>query len=135
MRWITKWGVGFTVVMVIVWPVLSVPAGVFTKAYFEWWVALSIIWGFVATVVIIVLPVWEARVGIMCVIRGLFFNDDLHCHMDEIDHKLELIMNQMNINMKPLGPGEGTSVQPGYRAKSLARTAADQTPKVESVGL
>jgi hypothetical protein len=29
--WIQKWGWGFTILMVLIWPLLSLPAGVFTK--------------------------------------------------------------------------------------------------------
>ena len=29
--WIQKWGWGFTILMVCIWPLLSLPAGVFTK--------------------------------------------------------------------------------------------------------
>jgi SSS family transporter len=123
--WISKWGVGFTVVMVIIWPILSVPAGEFTRGYFQMWVIIAVIWGLVATVVIVVLPIYESWNGIACVIKGLFFNDDLHVHMDDIDHKLEAIMKHMNIEAKPLMIGEGNSLQPAYRAKVLARGSSD----------
>jgi Na+/proline symporter len=63
--WITKWGWGFTILMVIIWPVLSLPAGVFTKDYFAFWVFISIAWAFVATFVIIVLPIQESMESIM----------------------------------------------------------------------
>jgi hypothetical protein len=63
--WITKWGWGFTTLMVIIWPVLSLPAGVFTKDYFAFWVFISIAWAFVATFVIIVLPIQESMESIM----------------------------------------------------------------------
>lgn len=36
--WIMKVGLAFTVVIVIIWPVLSLPAGVFSEAYFDFWV-------------------------------------------------------------------------------------------------
>merc|ERR1719327_837280 len=58
--WIQKWGWGFTIVMVIVWPLLSLPAGVFTKEYWAMWVFISIAWSFVATFVIIWLPLYES---------------------------------------------------------------------------
>jgi len=125
-KWIMKWGLGFTIIMVIIWPVLSVPAGVFSKEYFGMWVAISIIWGFVATVVIVVLPVYESRAGIYMVISGLFFNDDLHIHMDDIDHKLDSIIKHLNVDYKPLALGEGTSMEPAYRAKTLARASSSQ---------
>eukprot|EP00913_Durusdinium_trenchii_P019592 g18418.t1 len=59
--WIQKWGWGFTIIMVLFWPLLSLPAGVFTQDYFAFWVFISIAWSFVATFVIIVLPIHEVR--------------------------------------------------------------------------
>merc|ERR1719198_2631171 len=53
-RWVQKWGWGFTIVMVVIWPLLSIPAGVFSKDYFAFWVFISLAWGFTATLVIIV---------------------------------------------------------------------------------
>lgn len=41
-QWIMKVGVGFTVVIVILWPVLSLPAGVFSIGYFNFWVSFFI---------------------------------------------------------------------------------------------
>jgi len=58
--WIQKWGFGFTIVMVIIWPLASVPAGVFTKGYWSMWVFISIGWAFVASAVIIALPIMES---------------------------------------------------------------------------
>jgi len=63
--WIQKWGWGFTIVMVVIWPVLSIPAGVFTKDYFAFWVFISLAWAFVATFVIITLPIQESMESIM----------------------------------------------------------------------
>ena len=45
-RWITRRGYLLTLVLILVWPILSVPAGVFTKDYFAFWVLVSIAWGF-----------------------------------------------------------------------------------------
>jgi len=59
-RWVQKWGWAFTITMVIIWPVLSIPAGVFTKDYWSMWVFISIAWSFVATFVIIWLPIYES---------------------------------------------------------------------------
>lgn len=59
--WVTKWGLAFTIIMVIIWPLLSVPAGVFGKGYWSMWVCISIAWSFIATFVIIWLPLYESR--------------------------------------------------------------------------
>ena len=58
--WVQKWGWGFTITMVVIWPILSVPAGVFTKGYWAMWVFLSIAWAFISTFVIIWLPIYES---------------------------------------------------------------------------
>ncbi len=58
--WIQRWGWGFNTLMVAVWPVLSLPAGVFTNDYWVFCVFISIIWSFVATFTIIVLPIYES---------------------------------------------------------------------------
>jgi len=56
-----------------------------SKDYFTLWVAISIAWGIVATIVIIVMPLWESWDGICLVVKGLLTNDDVHMRMDEIE--------------------------------------------------
>jgi hypothetical protein len=70
--WVQKWGWAFTITMVIVWPVLSLPAGVFSRGYFAMWVFISLAWSFVATFVIIALPIQESWGSIMGVILAMF---------------------------------------------------------------
>lgn len=69
--WIMKIGLMFTVVIVIVWPILSLPAGVFSEGYFNFWVALSILWGIVSTLFVVFLPLWESKDAIMQVFGGV----------------------------------------------------------------
>jgi SSS family transporter len=61
----------FTVLVVIIWPVLTIPAGVFSRGYFSFWVYLSIIWATIATIVIIALPLWESKDDIISVCVGM----------------------------------------------------------------
>lgn len=70
-RWIMRMGMGFTFVIVLAWPLLSLPAGVFDKGYFNFWVALSIIWGIVATLFVVLLPLYESKDSIVQVFGGL----------------------------------------------------------------
>lgn len=70
-RWIQKWGWAFSIIMVLIWPVLSVPAGVFSKGYFAMWVFLSLTWSFVATCVIIALPIAESWDSIKSMFVGI----------------------------------------------------------------
>jgi len=59
-RWIMRWGFGFTIIMVILWPCASLPAKVFTKEYFAFWVLISLVWGFAASAAVIVMPIAES---------------------------------------------------------------------------
>merc|ERR1712118_620342 len=69
--WVKKWGWGFTIIMVIIWPILTIPAGVFTKEYFSFWVFVSLMWGFTASFVIITLPLYESSDAILGVLFGM----------------------------------------------------------------
>merc|ERR1712151_1424305 len=60
-RWITRRGYVLTFVLIIVWPLLSVPAKVFTQSYFSFWVLVAILWGFGTAIVITVLPLTESQ--------------------------------------------------------------------------
>ncbi|MEW5297150.1 MAG: hypothetical protein WDW36_000377 [Sanguina aurantia] len=54
-----------SVILVVVWPLLTLPAGIFTKGYFTFWVLLAVTWGLVAAAICILVPIWEARVGLV----------------------------------------------------------------------
>lgn len=73
-RWVQKWGWTFTIIMVVVWPLLSLPAEVFSKSYFAMWVFISLAWSFVATFVIIALPIaesWDSIMGVTLAMLGM----------------------------------------------------------------
>ncbi|KAJ4958657.1 hypothetical protein NE237_025768 [Protea cynaroides] len=72
--WILKWGIGFTVVILILWPVLSLPAKEFSLGYFTFWAIIAIAWGTIGSVVIIALPLIESRETIKNVLIGLLTN-------------------------------------------------------------
>jgi putative flippase GtrA len=71
-RWITRRGYLLTFILIIVWPLLSIPAKVFTKDYFAFWVLVSIAWGFGAAIVISFLPLIESQTEIGRVFSGMF---------------------------------------------------------------
>jgi len=71
-RWIVRRGYLLTFVLILVWPILSVPAGIFTKDYFAFWVLVSIAWGFGAAIVISVLPLVESQEEIGNVFGGMW---------------------------------------------------------------
>ena len=46
-KFVLRWGSVLAVVLIIVWPLLALAAGSFSRSYFYFWVILSIIWGLV----------------------------------------------------------------------------------------
>ena len=71
-RWITRRGYLLTFLLIIVWPILSIPAQVFTESYFAFWVLVSIAWGFGAAITISFLPLFESQDEIGKVLSGMF---------------------------------------------------------------
>jgi urea-proton symporter len=68
MRLICMWGFGVTILLILVWPILTLPVRAFPKSYFIFWVTISLVWGILATIAMVVLPVWESRAGILRVL-------------------------------------------------------------------
>merc|ERR1739844_666820 len=60
-KWISTRGWILTIVLVVIWPLLSIPAGKFTEDYFCFWVLVSIAWGFGAAIIITFLPIIESQ--------------------------------------------------------------------------
>jgi Na+/proline symporter len=71
-RWITRRGYVLTFVLIFAWPLLSVPAGVFSKSYFAFWILIAIAWAFGAGLVITVLPLVESADDINMVLSGIY---------------------------------------------------------------
>ncbi|KAL3930595.1 MAG: hypothetical protein SGBAC_011695 [Bacillariaceae sp.] len=69
--WIARRGYVLTLILIVVWPLLSIPAGKFTKEYFAFWVLVAIAWGFGAAIVIAVLPLLESSADISKVFDGM----------------------------------------------------------------
>uniref|UniRef100_A0A2P2LSU5 Urea-proton symporter DUR3 n=1 Tax=Rhizophora mucronata TaxID=61149 RepID=A0A2P2LSU5_RHIMU len=90
--WIVKWGVGFTVLIVIMWPLLTLPAGDFSLGYFTFWAVIAIAWGTVGSMVIIALPLFESWGTIRSVFLGMFTNDRLIAQVEEMNAKLHAII-------------------------------------------
>jgi len=70
-KWIVTRGWVLTIMLVVVWPLLSIPAGKFTKDYFAFWVLISIAWGFGAAIVITFLPLMESSTELSAIVNGL----------------------------------------------------------------
>ncbi|CAI0441936.1 unnamed protein product [Linum tenue] len=90
--WIVRRGVAFTLVIVVVWPLLSLPARDFNLGYFTFWVVIAIAWGTIGSTVIIALPLIESWGTIKNVCLGMFTNDRLMEKLEEIDTKLQTII-------------------------------------------
>jgi len=88
--WIYRWGCSLTIVLVVIWPLLSLPAGVFTKDYFAFWVFIAVIWGFVAAFVIIFLPIYESSADIGMVLAGVMGYETTSTSNLKSDQKHEL---------------------------------------------
>lgn len=71
-QWIKRRGYLMTIILIFVWPALSVPAGVFSESYFAFWVLIAIAWGFGAALIITILPIMESIDDIKKVMSGLF---------------------------------------------------------------
>jgi len=67
-KWIFKYGWGYSVFLVIAWPLAFVPMGNFGKSTFQLWAGVALMWGWIASFVIIGLPLYEAMDGICQVI-------------------------------------------------------------------
>ena len=71
-KWITTRGWILTIILVVIWPLLSIPAGKFSQDYFAFWVLLSVAWGFGAAIVITLLPLIESSGELGTIITGMF---------------------------------------------------------------
>uniref|UniRef100_A0A0D9XMY9 Urea-proton symporter DUR3 n=1 Tax=Leersia perrieri TaxID=77586 RepID=A0A0D9XMY9_9ORYZ len=94
-RWIVKWGMVFTAVIVVAWPVLSLPARRYSLGYFTLWAAVAIAWGTVGSAVIILLPLVESWATITKVCAGMFTNDAVYERLDDVNLRLRAIMGTM----------------------------------------
>ncbi|CAM6043829.1 unnamed protein product [Sphagnum compactum] len=94
-NWIIKWGVGFTLVIVIIWPIFALPAKVFSEGYFAFWAAIAIIWGTVGSAVIILLPLYESWATLKLVFLGMFTSDIVYEKLDDISFRIKSIMKTM----------------------------------------
>lgn len=70
--WITRRGYVLTFLLIILWPLLSVPAGVFSQAYFAFWVLVAIAWGFGAALAISIIPLVESKDEIYGILNGIY---------------------------------------------------------------
>jgi SSS family transporter len=66
--WIFKYGWGYTVFLCVVWPLMCIPMGAFGKSTFQLWAAVALMWGWIAGLTIIFLPIYESFDGVWAVL-------------------------------------------------------------------
>jgi urea-proton symporter len=71
MRKIIFWGVSLALLFVVVWPLAMLAESTFSLGFFTFWAVLSMVWGLVASIIIIFLPLWEYRSSFVDVFRIL----------------------------------------------------------------
>jgi len=65
--------VALTIALAIIWPLPMFFSGyIFSREFFTFWVAVSMIWALCATIAIAIYPVYESRAGIADLVRGIF---------------------------------------------------------------
>ena len=69
-NWIFKYGWGYTFFLCVAWPLMTVPFGAFGKSTFQLWAAVALMWGWVAGLTIVILPVYESLGGLTAIITG-----------------------------------------------------------------
>jgi Na+/proline symporter len=65
--------VALTVILILIWPIpMFLSHYVFSREFFTFWVAISMIWALCATVAIALYPIFESRAGIVQLCTGIF---------------------------------------------------------------
>lgn len=67
--WIFKYGWGYTLVLCVAWPLACVPLGAFGKSSFQIWAAVALMWGWIASLTIVGLPLWESSTGLVAILQ------------------------------------------------------------------
>lgn len=81
-KWTCIFCVSLTIVLIIIWPLLALIPGVWSKGYFTFYVILAFIWGILATVYCILAPIIEALPNMITVLKNM-----VTCNQVEQKHK------------------------------------------------
>jgi len=68
-QWIFKYGWGYTVFLCVLWPAMCIPFGAFGKSTFQLWAAVALMWGWLAGLTIVIMPIYENMDSVMAVIK------------------------------------------------------------------
>jgi hypothetical protein len=70
LRWTYITGGVLTLLLIVLWPLLALPAGVFSQSYFTMWIIIALIWGLLASLGCILVPIWESAPHIALICRN-----------------------------------------------------------------
>ena len=80
-----RWGSALTILLVLVWPLLALPATVFSKGYFTFWTIIAIVWGLVASAAMIFMPAAESAGAIVTTFKNMAAGNKTVREADELD--------------------------------------------------
>jgi len=66
--WIFKYGWGYSVILCVAWPLATIPFGAFGKSTFQLWAAVALMWGWIAGLTIVAMPIYESFTDIMAML-------------------------------------------------------------------
>jgi uncharacterized membrane protein len=69
-EWVEYWGWVMVVVIIFLWPIATLPWGVFPKALFAIWTSIVIVWAVVATILVVLMPLVESADVIGAMLTG-----------------------------------------------------------------
>eukprot|EP00775_Hariotina_reticulata_P003269 gene3269-3546_t len=92
LRWTYLTGGVLTLVLVVAWPLLALPAGVFSKSYFTMWIIIALVWGLLASACCIFYPIVEAGSHIMYILSHLVKCQTAESRDDAVLHTVKDVM-------------------------------------------
>lgn len=94
-----KYGIFFTLVLVVIWPLPLFFSGyIFSYEFFLFWILLSIIWTISAACFLIVKPIIESKREISIVLSNLLFIIKSKFQIRNYDHKFSMSKNNISEN-------------------------------------
>ena len=101
---IVKYGLGVSVVLVIIWPACALISQVFNLQEFTTWVSISMIWAGISALIIIFLPIIESKRAIYRVASGVYNRISQSLCQTRVDTKEDIptktTQSSKKINMK-----------------------------------
>jgi hypothetical protein len=101
-------------VLVVIWHLISVPAGKFTESYFAFWVLVAIAWVFGAAIIITILPLTESSEDIGMAVTGML--NFLLCRTP--DDRTPEGYNEEEVAAKSLADDDEADATPNKEAES-----------------